>query len=488
MTAAPVAMRDAFGEALLALAPDFPEMVVLDADVSTSTRTAAFGKRHPDRFFNVGVAEANMVDIAAGMATCGLRPVVNTFALFLTLKAADQVRNIVCYNKLPVILAGNYAGLSDSYDGASHQSILDLAIMRAMPNLTVVVPADGVELRQALTAALRRAGPVYLRICRNPTPVLFADAPPLEIGKIRKLRDGKQITIAVCGIPTSMAIEAADHLRGGGRQTVQAQPRRRERRWPGIGGGRQILLQFRERGRSGASRSVHENPQCIAEPVKQSRPQDLVIGKREQTRPQCQQMAREVPAVHRRNVERWQRFQRLRVVPVVEVASMPFQGVHRAEGIRRALDKLSGRNVAEVVRGQIGEERKSHVGRRRAMPDRSNGMLLIAIRWQPMIFRADECLEECPGPPGKLPEKDGLVSGQPCSVASERPADPPGDSGGGKPEAQYGPSHCERDRPRKCQRDHRGSGENGGDPHRPTGGREVCAVRAIRVARRTPLQ
>jgi transketolase len=212
MTAAPVAMRDAFGEALLALATEFPEMVVLDADVSTSTRTAAFGKRHPDRFFNVGVAEANMVDIAAGMATCGLRPVVNTFALFLTLKAADQVRNIVCYNKLPVILAGNYAGLSDSYDGASHQSILDLAIMRAMPNLTVVVPADGVELRQALTAALRHDGPVYIRICRNPTPVLFADAPPLEIGKIRKLKNGNDLTIAVCGVPTSMAIEAADRL------------------------------------------------------------------------------------------------------------------------------------------------------------------------------------------------------------------------------------------------------------------------------------
>jgi transketolase len=212
MTAAPVAMRDAFGEALLALATEFPEMVVLDADVSTSTRTAAFGKRHPDRFFNVGVAEANMVDIAAGMATCGLRPVVNTFALFLTLKAADQVRNIVCYNKLPVILAGNYAGLSDSYDGASHQSILDLAIMRAMPNLTVIVPADGVELRQALTAALRHDGPVYIRICRNPTPVLFADAPPLEIGKIRKLKNGNDLTIAVCGVPTSMAIEAADRL------------------------------------------------------------------------------------------------------------------------------------------------------------------------------------------------------------------------------------------------------------------------------------
>jgi len=212
MTIANVAMRDAFGEALVALAPDFPEMVVFDADVSTSTRTAAFGKHYLDRFFNVGVAEANMVDIAAGMATCGLRPVVSTFALFLTLKGADQIRNVVCYNKLPVILAGNYAGLSDSYDGASHQSILDIAIMRAMPNATVVVPADGIGLRQALTAALHRDGPTYIRICRNPTPVLFAGEAPLEIGKIRKLKDGSNLTIAVCGVPTSMAIEAADRL------------------------------------------------------------------------------------------------------------------------------------------------------------------------------------------------------------------------------------------------------------------------------------
>ena len=216
MSAGPAAMRDAFGEALLSLASDVPEMVVLDADVSTSTRTAAFGQKYPGRFFNVGVAEANMVDIAAGLATCGLRPVVSTFALFLTLKAADQVRNIICYNKLPVVLAGNYAGLSDSYDGASHQAILDVAMMRAMPNLTVVVPADAVELRDALAAALRRPGPVYIRICRNPTPVLFADAPPLEIGRIRKLRDGGDLTIAVCGVPTNMAIETAERLAGRG--------------------------------------------------------------------------------------------------------------------------------------------------------------------------------------------------------------------------------------------------------------------------------
>ena len=212
MTPAPIAMRAAFGDALLELAPRTPELVVLDADVSSSTRTAPFGERYPDRFFNLGVAEANMVDIAAGMATCGLRPVVNTFALFLTLKCADQVRNIVCYNNLPVVFAGTYAGLSDSYDGASHQSILDVAIMRAMPNMAVVVPADAVELRQALEVALHRKGPTYLRICRNPTPVLFAEAAPFELGKVRKLRDGADLTLAVCGVPTSMALEAAARL------------------------------------------------------------------------------------------------------------------------------------------------------------------------------------------------------------------------------------------------------------------------------------
>jgi transketolase len=160
----------------------------------------------------MGVAEANMADVAAGLATCGLRPIVSTFAIFLDLKATDQIRNIICYNNLPVILAGNYAGLSDSYDGASHQSILDLAVMRAMPNMVVIVPGDAVELRQALELALRRDGPTYIRLCRNPTPVLFADAEPLQVGKIRKLRDGHDLTIAVCGVPTFMAIEAASRL------------------------------------------------------------------------------------------------------------------------------------------------------------------------------------------------------------------------------------------------------------------------------------
>jgi len=216
MAAAGISMREAFGQALVELAESHPEMMVLDADVSASSRSVLFGKQYPDRFFNVGVAEANMIDIAAGMATCGLRPVVNTFALFITLKGADQVRNIVSYNNLPVIFAGTYAGLSDSFDGASHQSVLDVAIMRAMPNVAVVVPADNVEVRQALEAALRRPGPTYIRICRNATPVLFESGAPLEIGRIRKLRDGANLTIAVCGIPTFMAIEAAARLQNAG--------------------------------------------------------------------------------------------------------------------------------------------------------------------------------------------------------------------------------------------------------------------------------
>jgi transketolase len=217
MIAAPqVSMREAFGEALVELAGSYPEMMVLDADVSASTRTVLFARKYPERFFNLGVAEANMVDMAAGMATCGLRPVAATFALFISLKGGEQVRQTICYNNLPVVLAGSYAGLSDSFDGASHQSIMDVAVMRAMPNMAVVIPADGIEVRQALEAALRRDGPTYIRISRNPVPVLFADAAPLEIGRIRQLREGTSLTIAVCGVPTYMALEAADRLAGGG--------------------------------------------------------------------------------------------------------------------------------------------------------------------------------------------------------------------------------------------------------------------------------
>ncbi|MCU0244971.1 MAG: transketolase family protein [Bryobacter sp.] len=211
-----VAMRDALGEFLVEQGERRPEVVVLDADVASSTRTAAFGKRFPDRFFNVGVAESNMVDVAAGLATCGLRPVVSTFALFLTLKGGEQIRNIIAYNNLPVVLLGGYAGLSDSFDGASHQAILDLAVMRAMPNLEVLVPSDSAELGHALNAALDRDGPTYIRICRNPTPVLFDKHPAWPHGRLRHLRQGSDLTIIACGITVAMAIEATDQLAGEG--------------------------------------------------------------------------------------------------------------------------------------------------------------------------------------------------------------------------------------------------------------------------------
>jgi transketolase len=199
-------MRDAFGQALLDLADKHPRMVVLDADVAVSTKTLGFGDVYPDRFFDVGVAEANMADIAGGMAASGLRPVVSAFAIFIGLKCTDQIRNVDCYNNLPVIFVGGYCGLSDSFDGASHQSITDIAILRTMPNMTVIVPADAIEIPQALEWALEHDGPTYIRISRNETPALFENEPPLEVGKIRKIREGSNITIAACGAVLSMEI------------------------------------------------------------------------------------------------------------------------------------------------------------------------------------------------------------------------------------------------------------------------------------------
>ncbi|KKK74156.1 hypothetical protein LCGC14_2886600, partial [marine sediment metagenome] len=200
------------GESLVNLADRYQDMVVLDADVSNSTRTIEFATVYPGRFFNVGVAEANMMDIAGGMATCGLKPVVSSFSVFLSLKCTDQLRNVVCYNNLPVVIVGGCGGLSDSFDGASHQSVIDLAILRALPNMTVLVPSDVVEVPQALEQGLCNDGPTFIRLCRNPTPVLFDGQPPLRIGKMRKVNDGSDITIAVCGVPVFMAIEAVDEL------------------------------------------------------------------------------------------------------------------------------------------------------------------------------------------------------------------------------------------------------------------------------------
>lgn len=206
-------MRDSFGKYLVELGAAKRDLVVLDADVSSSTKSSYFAKAYPERFFNVGVAEANLVDLAAGLATAGLRPVVNAFAIFLALKSTDQIRNVLAYNKLPVVVAGAYGGLSDSFDGASHQSIEDVAIMRALPNLQVLVPGDAQEMRMSLDYALSQDGPVYLRLTRNEAPTLEERPGTLPITKIRRLAAGEDVTIAATGLCVAMALKASELLK-----------------------------------------------------------------------------------------------------------------------------------------------------------------------------------------------------------------------------------------------------------------------------------
>ncbi|KKK97392.1 hypothetical protein LCGC14_2653200, partial [marine sediment metagenome] len=216
VTDQPKPMRVVFGETLCELAEQFPDMVVLDADVSSSTQTCLFGRAHPNRFYNFGIAEANMVSAAAGMAASGLLPVVSSFAFLLSARAADAVRSNVAYPRLSVKLCGGYAGLSDFADGASHQSVMDLAVMRAMPNMTVLVPSDNDTIRGAVGAMLACDGPVYLRISRQPAPPVHAGDGSFEIGRARTMRAGADVTLAVCGTLLGEALRAADALAADG--------------------------------------------------------------------------------------------------------------------------------------------------------------------------------------------------------------------------------------------------------------------------------
>ena len=207
-----IAMRDAFGRHLEKLGETNSKLVVLDADVSSSTKSAYFGKKFPERFFNVGVAEGNLAGVAAGLATCGYHPVINAFAIFLALKSTDQIRNDICYNSLPVVIAGAYGGLSDSFDGASHQAIENIAIMRAFPKMEVIVPSDAHQAELALEYALTRKNPVYIRLNRNEMPDIETDSDAFFKAQAVKCRSGKDVTIAANGITASMANEAASIL------------------------------------------------------------------------------------------------------------------------------------------------------------------------------------------------------------------------------------------------------------------------------------
>ena len=209
-----IATRAAYGKALEELAAQEPNLVVLDADLSGSTMTKGFGAEHPDRFFDMGIAEANMVGVAAGLATCGKKPFVNTFAMFAAGRAWEQVRNTVCYPRLNVKVVGSHGGLSVGEDGATHQCIEDLAIMRAIPNMTVLCPCDGNEMKQAVKALLAYDGPAYLRLGRLAVETVTdqVEGYEFQIGKGVLLRDGQDVTVVAVGMMVQMALTAADIL------------------------------------------------------------------------------------------------------------------------------------------------------------------------------------------------------------------------------------------------------------------------------------
>ena len=207
-----VSMRVAYGKALAALGASNPDLVVLDADVSSSTQSHFFASAFPDRFFNLGIAEPGMVDVAVGLALCGKIPVANTFAFLLALRSGEQVRSHLAYGGANVKLAAGYSGLSDSFDGPTHHSINDLAVMRTMPGLAVVVPADAVEMEKLLPRVVEWDGPVYLRLSRAEIPVVFDTACTPTIGRGKVLCGGDQVTLINCGVLLSRCLEAADRL------------------------------------------------------------------------------------------------------------------------------------------------------------------------------------------------------------------------------------------------------------------------------------
>jgi transketolase len=207
------ATRDAYGDALADLGRLDPRVVALDADLSGSTKSLKFGGLFPERFFNVGIAEQNMAGMAAGLAAAGKIPYASTFAIFVSGRAFEQVRQSIAYPSLPVRLVGSHSGVTVGPDGSSHQAIEDIALMRVLPHMTVLVPADGVSTRALVHETLCMPGPVYLRLGRPEVPVLYGDggfeAPQFRAGGSAELGRGRDATIVACGVMVAPSIEAA---------------------------------------------------------------------------------------------------------------------------------------------------------------------------------------------------------------------------------------------------------------------------------------
>lgn len=213
-----IATRNAYGDALVALACEYPDLLVLDADLSGATMTKNFSKAYPDRFFNMGIAECNMMGVAAGLAACGKKPFANSFAMFSAGRAWEQVRNSIAYPRLNVKVIGSHGGLSVGEDGATHQCIEDFSLMRTIPGMTVLCPCDAHEMRLAVRALLDYEGPVYMRLGRGAVETVTdaIEGYQFELGKGVTLKSGSDVTIVAVGLTVQLALKAAEMLAGEG--------------------------------------------------------------------------------------------------------------------------------------------------------------------------------------------------------------------------------------------------------------------------------
>ena len=209
-------LRTAYGEALVEQGKDNPNIVVLEADLGKSTMSNLFQNAYPERYFEMGIAEANMASTAAGLALTGKIPFINSFAVFSTGRCYDQLRQTISIAGLNVKICGSSAGLSDYGDGSTHQSVEDMGLMRAIPGMTVLVPVDAVETTKMVAAMVSNPGPMYIRINRNDLPIVTPTAPPFEIGKLYTIQEGKDVVVFANGVMVSRALTAAEELKAEG--------------------------------------------------------------------------------------------------------------------------------------------------------------------------------------------------------------------------------------------------------------------------------
>lgn len=211
-TSIKIATRQSYGEELAKLGEENKNIVVLDADLSTATKTEIFAKKFPDRFINVGIAEQNLMGISAGLATCGKVPFASTFAVFAAGRAYDQIRNSICYPNLNVKICATHYGVNVGEDGATHQMLEDVAMMRALPNMVVLCPSDDIQTKWMIREISNRKGPTYVRLARKKTPIIYNENEVFEIGKAVTIGDGIDATVIATGVTVSEAIQAKEEL------------------------------------------------------------------------------------------------------------------------------------------------------------------------------------------------------------------------------------------------------------------------------------